>query len=81
LVATIAIHIHRQAYKVTLEPLETMRIGFTTDPKITEGTEPDLKVIASEIVRLCELGYELEKAGLRKEDICRIERHFTIRPQ
>jgi hypothetical protein len=52
-------------------------IKITTDG---ETGETVWKETGSEIIRLCELGYEAERVGLTKEDIRNVEPHFVIKP-
>lgn len=71
----------RSIYSVTLQsskdPARIIDLKVTPDrpvePNISDKT-------ASDIIELCELSREAEKAGLTKGDMRRAERRFIIKP-
>ncbi|HXZ98538.1 MAG TPA: hypothetical protein VED24_04145 [Candidatus Acidoferrum sp.] len=77
---TIDIQVGRSIYSVDMQSppdtrseLTTHRILFTTDAPDSMWVQ-----VSCEIIKLCELGNEVKKLGLTKEDLDHVERHLVI---
>ena len=75
----IEIPVGRRIHLVTLESSADPRVRLEAEGLVDVGPK-EREGISSEIIRLCDLGYEARKLGLTKEDMGRMERHFIIKP-